>query len=109
MRLNRGLENRKGEAANLSGMGNIHYARGDMPEAREAYEAALEISREQGSVLAQGVVLGSLGRVHFEGHEWEASRECLSEARRIFQELGAAEALDSIMGMLRALDKRGDE
>ena len=35
-------------------MGNIHYARGDLPEAREAYEAALEISREQGSVLRSG-------------------------------------------------------
>ena len=89
-------------------MGNIHYARGDLPEAREAYEAALEINREQGSVLAQGVVLGSLGRVHFEGREREASRECLSEARRIFQDLGAAEALEGVMEMLRALEERAD-
>ena len=105
LEINQELGNRRGEGANLSNIGNIHYFRGDLPEAQSAYERALEINREEEHLIGQATILGNLGRIHLEQEEIDIAGECLRESQRIFRSTGAEGQLARIQEMLDELDQ----
>ena len=101
--LNRSLGNRKGEGANLSNIGNIHYFRGDLEEALSAYEEALEINREQEHIIGQATILGNLARIYIEMKMFPDATERLRESLEMFRSVGAQTQMKSIQELIEEL------
>ncbi|MBT5368627.1 MAG: tetratricopeptide repeat protein [Nitrospinaceae bacterium] len=101
--MNRSLGNRKGEGANLSNIGNIHYFRGDLEEALSAYEEALEINREQEHIIGQATILGNLARIYIEMKMFPDATERLRESLEMFRSVGAQTQMKSIQELIEEL------
>jgi tetratricopeptide (TPR) repeat protein len=81
---------------------------GRYAEAREAYEAGLELSREVGAPRGEGVSLGQLGALAIVEGKLDEAQRCYREALDLFQQLGepAMEAV-SWHQLGRALEEAG--
>ena len=63
---------------------------GKYSQAREAYEAALEIAKQQGDLRSQGVKLGQLGTLAQEQHDYAKARGALVMRKRYNSSTGWA-------------------
>jgi predicted ATPase len=82
---------------------------GDLDGARSAYERALALGNEVGSMVFQGVILSNLGAVALAQGDLEAAQvfhqEALRNAQRTHTAIGIATALEGLAGVLVAAEK----
>jgi tetratricopeptide (TPR) repeat protein len=83
----------------LGNLGDLRREQGRPAEAREHYEAALDIHREMGNRRTEGILLGSLGQLHFEQTPTEA-REHFEAALAIHREVGDRRSEGIVLGNL---------
>lgn len=68
--------------------GMVHAAIGDYQEARNSYERAWEIWRENGDMLRQAFLLNNLGVLHQQVGDYERAVECLEQGLLCAQRIG---------------------
>jgi len=64
-------------------IGCIYLALGKFDQARQTFEAAIEISEHIGTITLKARVLSNLGELYVTHSEWDAAARTLEEARRL--------------------------
>ncbi len=90
----RDLGNRNGEAAALNEKGTLHRVSGDVTQAEEYHQRALELARAIASSWDEAHALAELGRCTLASSHATQAEALLRQALEIFQRIGAAEATD---------------
>ena len=100
--IGRSLGDRVGEAETLNERGTLHRVSGDIAQAEQCHQQALDLACQVGSAWDQAHALAGLGRSALAtGHTAEA-QGMLRQALEIFQRIGTAEAAE-ISAELQAL------
>jgi tetratricopeptide (TPR) repeat protein len=73
----------------LSYMGALHYARGDYPNAKIYYEAAIELFREAGIMAQAGEALMRLSEIAVVMGEYAHAKAIIGDALPLFWEMGS--------------------
>ena len=72
----------------LTDMGTVLRHQGKYPQAKEGYEEALNVAKQQGDQRQQAVVLGQLGTLALEQREYAEARSHYGEGLKLFRILG---------------------
>ncbi len=72
----------------LADMGDVLLDQGKYPQARGAYEEALNVAKQQGDPRPQAVALAQLGSLALEQQSYAEARSRCTEALKLFQALG---------------------
>jgi uncharacterized protein HemY len=84
----RRVGSRRGEAAVLHSLGELHHAQGRLQHARACLDAALVTQRELGLMPWLARTLTTLAKVQVAPGDHAAARRSRREARTLFQALG---------------------
>jgi tetratricopeptide (TPR) repeat protein len=98
-------ENRRSEAAVLTGLGQMFYERDDFATALEYFQRALDIARTIDSLAIQAVALVGVGTVRRDLGDFAAARPCLAEAADLAQQTGDQHVLAAARYGLGAIDR----
>lgn len=96
----------------LTDLGDVLRTQGSFPEARAAYEAAVEVDKQLGDVRGQGVDLGQLGGLALQQRDYPEAARRYRETLVLFQRLGepASEAVGwHQLGMVAQEQRQWDE
>jgi tetratricopeptide (TPR) repeat protein len=90
----RDLGSRARESWTLNEKGTLHRASGDLAQAKECHQQALELARAIVSPSTEARALAGLGRCALAAGHTDQAAQMLRNALQIFQRIGAAEAAD---------------
>jgi tetratricopeptide (TPR) repeat protein len=96
----REIGDRQGEGAGLGNLGLTHYHLGQLKQANEYYQQALDITRDIGTRRNEGIWLGNLGNVYYSLGQMEKAIEYYNQALEIAQEIGDRENEGTWLGCL---------
>jgi tetratricopeptide (TPR) repeat protein/transcriptional regulator with XRE-family HTH domain len=79
----------RGQAAILGNLGIVYYLRGQLDEAERHYGLSLQINREIGNRLGEGIRLGNLAGIYHTAGEFQQAIRHYRDALAIYREQGS--------------------
>jgi len=94
------LEDRRGSARVLNGLGNVAFLQGQYEQATIYLEKSIALSRELGDAERLAISLANLSNVVLDTGDWTTAKERCQEALTNFQSTGNADGIGWMLGSL---------
>ena len=96
----RDVDDKRGIAFSLRGLGNVHLARGNLALARSLYEQSLQICHEMGDRNGLAFCLSNLGLVAWNEGDYVTARKLMEESLNLRREMGDPGGIAYVLNLL---------
>jgi non-specific serine/threonine protein kinase len=105
----REIDDKAGVAQALNIVGELTRVHGDMPRAKEAYEECLEIAREIGDTLREGIQYLNLGAISLKEGDYKRAQALTLKSLRLSEEIDLIIfTTDALSSLAQAAEVQGD-